>query len=502
MKNKLRLNNIISLIYQFISIIIGLIIPRLILEYYGSTVNGYVYSISQMLSIITYFDFGVTAVAQAALYAPIVKNDSYQISKIYYSVKRYFDKLLIILLIYVILLSIFYSFFQVNSFNWIYSLTLVIAISISLFGQFIWGISNQVLLAADQKNYIYTILNIVTTILNGIFTYLLIINGFSIQAVKLVSSLIFICRPILLNFYVKKTYNLFSITEVPKYVLPNRFSGIVQHISTTLISSLDTIVLTIFSNFSEVSVYNIYTFPLNGMRLIFESVSSGYKGYFGHQLANDIVNEDIISEFRKFSFISGCFANIFLCVSMVSLPSFIKLYTAGINDATYFNPLFSIMIILSYYFMMIRIPYTTIINAAGHFKQTQRHNIIEILINVIFSVFLVKKMGLTGVAIGTCLAVLYRILASIYYLTRNIINIPLLKEIKNQFTNFIIVMIFYFVSNTIKLNMETRIMWVLGSLGYTVLCIIIIILVNIIFNRDIFLVSSLLGEKNDKDFFK
>ena len=212
MKNKLRLNNIISLIYQFISIIIGLIIPRLILEYYGSTVNGYVYSISQMLSIITYFDFGVTAVAQAALYAPIVKNDSYQISKIYYSVKRYFDKLLIILLIYVILLSIFYSFFQVNSFNWIYSLTLVIAISISLFGQFIWGISNQVLLAADQKNYIYTILNIVTTILNGIITYLLIINGFSIQAVKLVSSLIFICRPILLNFYVKKTYNLFSIT--------------------------------------------------------------------------------------------------------------------------------------------------------------------------------------------------------------------------------------------------------------------------------------------------
>ncbi|HFU4477488.1 TPA: hypothetical protein ACGPBA_002001, partial [Streptococcus suis] len=167
-----------------------------------------------------------------------------------------------------------------------------------LFGQFIWGISNQVLLAADQKNYIYTILNILTTILNGIITYLLIINGFSIQAVKLVSSLIFICRPILLNFYVKKTYNLFSITEVPKYVLPNRFSGIVQHISTTLISSLDTIVLTIFSNFSEVSVYNIYTFPLNGMRLIFESVSSGYKGYFGHQLANDIVNEDIISEFR------------------------------------------------------------------------------------------------------------------------------------------------------------------------------------------------------------
>ncbi len=53
-----------------------------------------------------------------------------------------------------------------------------------------------------------------------------------------------------------------------------------QHLATTLTSSLDTIVLTLRSTMTNVSIYNVYAFPLNGIRVLVESVSGGYKSLF------------------------------------------------------------------------------------------------------------------------------------------------------------------------------------------------------------------------------
>ena len=75
MKNKLRLNNVSTLLYQIISVVIGLFLPRLFLTAYGSDVNGLVSSITQMLSVITLLDFGVGAVVQSSLYKPLAQKD-------------------------------------------------------------------------------------------------------------------------------------------------------------------------------------------------------------------------------------------------------------------------------------------------------------------------------------------------------------------------------------------------------------------------------------------
>ena len=79
MNMRLKWNNISILMYQILAVLVGLVLPRLILNEYGSQVNGLVYSISQMLSVVSYFDFGISAVAQAALYGPIKKKNNNRI---------------------------------------------------------------------------------------------------------------------------------------------------------------------------------------------------------------------------------------------------------------------------------------------------------------------------------------------------------------------------------------------------------------------------------------
>ena len=101
-KEKLLLNTISSLSFQITTIICGFILPRLILNSYGSEVNGLINSITQFLGIISFLELGVGAVIQSSLYKPLAVNDQEQVSKVVVSGQKFFSKLALILLIYVI----------------------------------------------------------------------------------------------------------------------------------------------------------------------------------------------------------------------------------------------------------------------------------------------------------------------------------------------------------------------------------------------------------------
>ena len=131
MKKKLYINTIISILSQLVTIIIGLILPRLMLITYGSDVNGLVSSITQMLGFITLLDLGIGAVVQASLYKPLSQKNNKQISLIFSSAQKYFQIIAKILLVYILGLCLYYVIFKSNNFSWIYTVTLIISISIS-----------------------------------------------------------------------------------------------------------------------------------------------------------------------------------------------------------------------------------------------------------------------------------------------------------------------------------------------------------------------------------
>ena len=68
LNNRALLNAVASVTLQIVTIINGLIVPRLILESFGSELNGIVLSINQFLSYISLAEGGVTGVVSASLY--------------------------------------------------------------------------------------------------------------------------------------------------------------------------------------------------------------------------------------------------------------------------------------------------------------------------------------------------------------------------------------------------------------------------------------------------
>ena len=71
----------------------------------------------------------------------------------------------------------------------------------------------------------------------------------------------------------------------------------------------------------------------------------------------------------------------------------------------------------------IRIPCLTMINAAGHFKETQWRAILEAVINITVSLLLIKPLGMYGLLMGTICSFAYRTTDIIYYAHKHILDI-------------------------------------------------------------------------------
>ena len=200
MRSKKALYNILSnMIMQFIAIIYGFIVPKIIISNFGSDVNGLVSSITQFLAYITLLESGFGPVIKSILYKPIAQKNKAEIKKILKASERIFRIISKIFLIYIVFLALLYPLIVNNDFGYIYTLSLIVIISISTFSEYYFGMTYKLYLQAEQKTYIISIIQILTYILSSLLVILCAYFNTSIHIIKLVSCLIFILRPVLQN---------------------------------------------------------------------------------------------------------------------------------------------------------------------------------------------------------------------------------------------------------------------------------------------------------------
>lgn len=111
----------------------------------------------------------------------------------------------------------------------------------------------------------------------------------------------------------------------------------------------------------------------------------------------------------------------YTCTIILIVP-FITVYTFGITDANYIRPVFATLLVLSEFVWAIRLPYSSITLAAGHFKETRKGAWVEAISNIVISLILVWKYGIIGVAIGTLVAMVIRTVEFVYHTNKYILK--------------------------------------------------------------------------------
>jgi len=476
------INTIFGLLYELVAIVCGLILPRLILATFGSSYNGLTSSISQFISIIALLKAGIGGVSRAALYKPLAEKDTETMSQIVVATEKYLRKVAMIFLIFIFVLAAIYPLFISNEFSWGFASSLVLIISITTFGQYYFGLTYQNFLMADQKQYIVSIVEIVTLIVNTIVATVLIRLGAGIHLVKLGSAMVFILQPIILRTYTIKKYNINLQAEPHEGLLKQKWDAIGHAIANFINSNTDIMVLTVFTALTEVSVYTVYNYVIANLRKVINTFVTGFGAAFGDMYARnqtELMNENLgIYEVIVFSLTSIAFS-----VTAVLICPFAVIYTHGVKDVQYYRPLFAGIMTMAGAFMCYRIPYQTIIYSIGHYKQTRNGAFAEAIINITVSVVCVIKLGLVGVAIGTLVASAFRSFQYAFYLSQNV-----LRRKKSIFVGHVCISVLeigtiYTISKLFVINNGIG-SWLLNAFLFTMIAILMTVGLDFIFYKN------------------
>lgn len=478
---KTLVNTITNLILQIVTILSGFILPRLILERFGSQYNGLISSITQFLACAVLLRSGIGGATRAALYKPLAEKKQDEVNSIMKATDIFMKKIGAILILLIIGFSVIYPFLVKNEFGWIFTSLLFLIIGISTFAESFFGITYLILLQADQKLWVASIFKMISIILNVILASILILSGFSIHIVKLGSTVAFCLYPLLLNIYVKRKYDLNLKVKPNNHSISQRWDAFWHQVATFITNNTDVIVLTAFTNMLEVSVYSVYNMIISSLKNIVFAFSNGLEAAFGNMIAKK-EEYNLKENLSVIEFIIYNIATIIYTCSILLILPFINIYTRGINDVDYMRPEFAYILLIAQFFYCIRIPYQMVIQAAGHYRQTKNGAILEAILNIIISIALVIKFGLVGVAIGTLVSMVFRTLQLSIYMCKNIIKRSYFIFFKKCLISFVEASIIIFIVNKLCLTMpDNYISWILNAIIVSIIAFIVIILGSFIF---------------------
>ena len=172
-------------------------------------------------------------------------------------------------------------------------------------------------------------------------------------------------------------------------------------------------------------------------------------------------------------------------MGIMLVTPFVMLYTKGVTDTNYYEPIFGIILLTAELISCLRGPAIRLGYGAGKFKDMRKAAFLEAGLNIIISITLVPFLGVTGVAIGTLIAMLYRTSWQYYYLRDHLIDRPFRKFIKRS--------VIYLIPTSIVITAclilfpiaeYTISNWVYHAIIYGSILAVTIITISIIFYRN------------------
>lgn len=416
-------NIIITLLYQFVVIVFGFIIPRLFITTYGPQIHGLTSSITNIMSYVILLYAGLNTASVQSLYEPLGKGDYRRLNEVLNAINKYYIKTGYYFTIAVFIISFALPMIIKDlSGTTVFYMMLVMGLQSSITS---FGIStNRVLLQADQKLYISNIFNIIMMLVRGIIQVILIKRFISPVIVQSISLFALFITIILQRSYVKREYPMLdSSIPADEKALSKRWSALVHEISSLVVNSTDILLLTIATgDMILVSIYSVYQLVFSNLYRLMTSVfSQGSVASFGNLMATSDI-KSLRKNYNMYEFVYFGFITVVFSATAVLILPFVDLYTRGTTGIDYVDHKLAILFVIIGIANNLRVPGGMLINAAGHYKETQGRAVIEASINLSISIILVKSLGLYGLLIGTVASFIYRTTDIIFYSNKYILE--------------------------------------------------------------------------------
>lgn len=452
---KKSVNNIVyGVIGQIITIVIGLLLPRLRIVNFGSEVNGMLSSVQQIYSYLALLEAGVGTATLQALYGPIAKNNKDSINEILAATNKFYKRTGYIYLASVLLFAIIYPLAIHTEISPVVLAEVILLNGAGNVLAYFFQAKYKILLQAEGKQYIITNLTTFVTVFSGITKIVLVQLGCNVVSLQVAYFLFNIAQVCFFAWHIRKHYQWIDLRVKPNdKAISQKNSALIHQISQMIFNNTDVLVLTIFCGLKVVSVYALYNMVYDMISTLINNVNNGFSYKLGQLYNSDMKGFFLLYNLYERYYTAMSFA--LYCVAFLFVTPFIKLYTNGVTDTEYLIPYIALLFTVIKLMVSGRAPSGFIASYAGHFKKTQNRAIIEAVINLSVSLICVNLWGIYGVLFGTIIALVYRANDMIIYA-----NVVILKRTpwytyKWWALDLILFAMVAFVINKLKLSISS-----------------------------------------------
>ena len=423
-------NMLMSAAYQFVTALFGFVLPNLILNGYGANLHGYISTVSNVMGYIALINAGLGSAAIQALYAPLAKKDGVRIGEVLKAIDRFYILSGCLYTLAVGIVAAIMPWVIGDQLPDIMLVALMVVIGAgSTLECFVYS-KYRVFLQADQKLFIVSLVDLICYVIRCGLQIILILNQCSVIFVMLVPAIMVAVRAAMLCVYYRRNYPHIDRKVRPDYsALSHRKAAMIHQLGGLVVYNTDVTLLTIAGNLAEVSVYSVYNLVFHHLYQLLTNVfSHGIVASFG-RLINENRRERLLRTYDLYELGYYSVITFVYSVTAALILPFVSVYTRAVKDVLYFRPVTAVLFVLIGIINNLRVPSITMVNAAGHFRQTQNHVVMEILINLGMSVCLLPFMGMNGLLVGTLCSFLYRTTITIIYAHRYILRVSLRKGV-------------------------------------------------------------------------
>mgnify|MGYP007069864940 CR=1 FL=1 len=411
-----------NLSLQVVTALCGFVLPPLVIGTFGSSVNGMVSSISQFIAYLNIVEAGVGGASIAALYRPLALGDTAERNAILSATARFYNRSGVLFTLLIFALAFVYPLIVGGQVDRTQSALMVLVLGITGAAEFFLIGKYRVLLTADKKVYVISLVQMAALTVSTALSVALIKAGIGIVAVKLVSALVYLGRYVFLALYVQKRYAGLDFHAAPDTQAISQSRNVLVHqVGSLIVFNSPLIIITIFCSLKDASVYTVYAMVFSAVNQLLGSFSNGMQSFFGESLVTDAI-ERTRALFSRYETIFFLVEGWFYSMAYLLIMPFMHLYTAGMSDAEYMQPTLATLFVAVGVLNNVRNPAVQLINAAGHFRRTQWRSAAEAVINVACSAAGVLLFGFQGVLLGAVCSGLYRGTDLILYASRHILR--------------------------------------------------------------------------------
>ena len=401
----LKYNTIATIIYTIISFVTRTFFVKYLgKEYLG--VNGL---FSNILTILSLADLGISSVLIYSMYKPLAEKDEEKLKKLTNEYRKIYNVIALVVLVVGLSLTPFLNIFIKNE-NHIPNIQLIYILYLSNTVVSYLCIYKISIINADQKGYLVTLRQQLFNIIANIIMILSLVIWKNFIVYLIIQILFSIISNIYLSKYAEKLYPCIKDIKGHKLedndkkeIKKNTLALMCHKVGGVVVGGTDNVIISAVVGLKSVGMYSNY--------LMITRAINKFATQFFNSIVSSVGNLNVEKDknylydiFKKIHFLNA-WIYIFSTVCLINLFNpFIKLWL-GIDYVFSFEIV--LVIALNFYVDGMRQTVLSFKDAMGIFWSDRFKPIIEAVVNLVVSLILAYKFGIIGVLLGTTISFLF-----------------------------------------------------------------------------------------------